>query len=186
MANPSKVELIVEDTQHRSVFQQLLPLVEVNSRVIHVSAAPKGRGSGRQWVIDKAAQLIPEVRNRCAKTNTAAVVVIDGDGEPTHTVLKRLNEALRDAGHDGISDEDNVFVFVPARNIETWIRFAAGDPVDEIEAYPKHSQDESEASKILAEKLTPVLRQGAALGNGAPASLVDAVGKLRKLKSICG
>lgn len=75
------------------------------------------------------------MRNR--RPSLRLVVVVDAD-EDDPAILRRQHTGP-DSTVAGVFPDvaDIVAVFLPKRNIETWIRFLEGDPYDEETKYPK-------------------------------------------------
>lgn len=71
----------------------------------------------------------------------ALVVLIDADQKTINERLAQLDGALVDAEQEKRQPNEQIAVFVPKRNIETWIHHLQGENVDEKTAYPKLAQE---------------------------------------------
>lgn len=128
--------LLCEDSQHEAFARRFLQADGWHPRRIRVEKAP--RGSGEAWV----RQRYPvELRARRAGPATALAVVIDGDGRTVAQRLQQLDASCR-AGDVAPRDSDEpVAIFVPCRNIETWIAYLSGNEVEEFPQYPRLARE---------------------------------------------
>lgn len=81
-----------------------------------------------------------EVKAYRSKKNYLAislVVVIDADKYTVADRLHQLDTALEEDSQPRRQEEEQIAIFVPKRNIETWIYYLQGETVDEETAYPK-------------------------------------------------
>jgi hypothetical protein len=62
--------------------------------------------------------------------------MIDADGRDTAARIDQLEEDAVAAGHPRRQGDERVAIFVPARNIETWIAYLDGESVNEKDCYP--------------------------------------------------
>ena len=134
--------VLCEDKQQRVFIYRFLLKAGVESyEIIRIRNAPPAKGSGAGWVLDH----YPDEIDAARKHKFSLVVMIDGDNQGVEARLNqlatRLNQRDRECRHRGFSprtDADRVAVFVPTRNIETWLYFLdGGDNVDESATYPK-------------------------------------------------
>ena len=69
------------------------------------------------------------------------VVMVDGDASGVRARKASLSKACTEQGVPPPRDSDNVLVCVPTWNIETWLAYLAGDPVNESRKdYPRLTQ----------------------------------------------
>lgn len=101
--------------------------------------SPKGKGSGEQYVRKELVKEIELFRQRSSygKGGKALVVIIDADTYSVDDRLKQIHADLQNQGLDPIGQDEKIAVFVPKRNIETWIQYARKKAADESEVYPK-------------------------------------------------
>ena len=71
------------------------------------------------------------------KRNGILVVMIDGDNYSIAERLKQLNDACTQSGVSPRNTSDKVAVFIPKRNIETWLAYLDGERVNEVDTYPR-------------------------------------------------
>ncbi|MEZ4664727.1 MAG: hypothetical protein R2911_44915, partial [Caldilineaceae bacterium] len=138
-----------------------------------------GKGSGEQFVRQ---QLIAEVREHRSKRNfqkgRALVVLIDADTLSVQERLQQLNSALEQEGLGKIKPDEKIAIFIPKRNIETWIRYANNHTADENVSYPKLSKPRTCQAEV-ALYVNSICKDG--LPNDAPSSLVHACQELAKI-----
>jgi hypothetical protein len=97
------------------------------SRLVH--------GGNVDWVL----QTFPGELEACRKrhvshANTRLIAVVDAD---EFTVAQRR-------GHFVASDTDPTVILIPKRHIETWIRAALGQAVNEVDSYKKPEPKKAE------------------------------------------
>jgi hypothetical protein len=175
-----KVQLIMlcEDTQQEVFARHFFIRRGFEPRKIEIRKSPKGKGSGAGYVLDLYPEEVRIHRRRAMHLSTCLAVVIDAD---THTVEARLNQL--DSRLEGDSQQkrqadEKIAVFVPKRNIETWIHYLRGEPVDETTAYLKLSR-ESECKPDVDKLVNEICR--AELPSDAPPSLHIACDELQRV-----
>ena len=107
----------------------------------------------------------------------SSLVVIDGDDWTVQKRIQQLDEACWKANMKTRRDDERVAVFVPSRNIETWLTFLDGEKVDETTSYPKLKREKECQRHVDA--LSKMCDQGA-LSEPAPPSLVAACDEFLK------
>ena len=103
--------------------------------------------------------------------------MIDADIRRVVDWLNDLDASLAEAELDKRQLNERIGIFVPKRNIETWIHYLMGEIVDEDTAYPKLKK-QSEC-KPLVEKLAQKCNQP--LEQKAPPSLQAACTELQRI-----
>ena len=63
--------------------------------------------------------------------------MIDGDNYSVEQRQKQMDEACKQKGVSPRNLSDKVAVFVPMRNIETWLAYLDGEDVNETDTYPR-------------------------------------------------
>jgi len=97
----------------------------------------QGRGSAEQFVRDRFPRELTESRSRGGE-RVFLVVMVDGDAGGVRARKASLWKACTEQGVPPPRDSDNVLVCVPTWNIETWLAYLAGDPVNESRKdYPR-------------------------------------------------
>ncbi len=143
---------------------------------------PKGRRSGEQYVREHYAQEVKAYRSKVNYLKTALVVIIDADKNQIEARINALEQSQQmiELHQDSRLDSERIAICVPARNIETWIHYLAGNDYNEEESYKSlYSKGISPGkfSEKLAKKICP---QG--LAEDAPPSLHHACHELKRLK----
>jgi hypothetical protein len=145
---------------------------------IRVIPYPQGAGSGEKHVRDQYPHQVESYRSKSPHLSIGLAVVIDAD---THTVAQRLNQLgteLADDNQPKRQAGEKIAVFVPKRNIETWIHYLRGQPVDETTAYPKLSR-ESECKPDVDKLVNEICRDE--FPSDAPPSLDTACDELQRI-----
>jgi hypothetical protein len=166
----SETILLCEDDCHERLVRRYLEkcglrtqppslIVKNASRVVH--------GGNVGWVLAEFAKELEACRRRHqTHASTLLIVVIDADD---HSVVEREAHLNSKRQTDGA---DPLVVLIPKRHIETWIRSALGEAVNENDSYkipePTKAEFRAAANQI----------HGWARGNPAPA--VTCVDSLRR------
>jgi hypothetical protein len=162
--------LLCEDKQHEVFARRFLSEMGWEMRAIRVEKAPNGRGAGEQFVRKRFPLELKAHRSRPA--SQALVVMMDGDSEGGGPRLQQLAKACRDAGVPERADHERVALLVPTWNIETWLAYLDGDPVDERRSTYRKLAHERECQRHV-ESLVQMCK-ARKLREPAPASLVAA------------
>ena len=114
-------------------------------------------GSGEQFVRTRFPIEAELHRRRLAKRSAILIAVLDADlGE--HSAHYR-------ALLDSVADRAGIYVFVPKRNIETWLHQLTGNAADETTDYKgSYRKDPSEAIRIGAMKFVELVQSRATEG----------------------
>lgn len=129
MSRRAQLVLLCEDKQHEAFARRFLKAMGWETRAMRVEKAPGGRGAGEQFVRERFSLELKAHRSR--PVSQALVVVIDGDQQGVAERLHQLNQVCRDAGVAERADEERVAIIVPTWNIETWLAYLDGEPVEE-------------------------------------------------------
>lgn len=149
-------------------------------REIRCCALPAGSGAGEQYVRDAYAREVRTLRSKTSYQPSLRLIVgIDADTLYIENRIQQLDEALESDGQPRRKARERIGIFVPKRNIETWIHYLQGKMVDEETTYPKFS-NESECKPCVTQ-LVEQCRSGN-LPDDAPASLAAACQELGRVK----
>lgn len=176
-----KVTLVIvcEDVQQGAFARRYFEKRGFHSRKIRIIQNPPGRSSGEQFVRQ---QLIEEIRRhrqrRSSQDGLALVAIIDADTETVSARVKQINSALMQEGLDSIQPDERIAVFIPKRNIETWLRYAQGELVNEEQAYPKFRKPRSCREEVRT-YVDTICKDG--VPGNAPDSLKYACDELAKI-----
>ena len=134
-----KLVLITEDTQQDYFARHYF--MERGYKRYEISSIknPQGKGSGEQFVRKQYGIEVRVQRRKASYSpiGTGIVVVIDAD---TNTVKFRLDQLaceLEKNGQQPRKPDEHIAIFVPKRNIETWIHYLRGVDINENDSYPK-------------------------------------------------
>jgi len=182
---PERVGFVVlcEDKQQQVFARQFLKdsFGKALGRVRYCKL-PAGKGCGEQYVRDTYVREVRTLRSKGSYQPSLRLIVgIDADTESVGYRIRQLDEALKEAGMPVREAHECIGVFVPKRNIETWIHSLHGEAVDEEIAYPKFSRNESDCKPYVTQ-LVEQCRSGG-LADDAPASLAAACQELERLKA---
>jgi phenylalanyl-tRNA synthetase alpha subunit len=136
------------------------------------------KGAGEQFVREKYAKEVVEYRRRRNRRSGMLIVLIDADKKTVEERLKQLNDALIENSQQLRQPNEAIAVFVPKRNIETWIHYLQGTNVDEETEYTKLKKQSD--CKPYVEKLVNQCSQGN-LDEKTPPSLKAACGELQRI-----
>lgn len=141
--------ILCEDKQTECFLRHFLVALGVNSRKVHADfTCSKGEGGcGLQFVRDNFSRNLNLVKTKTV--SRVLIVAIDADAsslEDRKNELKKVAEYTKD---------DPLILFIPKRNIETWIENYKGTQVSEEVAYPHQYGKEKEycadSAKAMAE-----------------------------------
>ena len=140
---------------------------------------PAGSQSGEQYVRTHYPEEVKAYRQNRNRVAIGLVVLIDAD---TGTLEARLNElasALDKDEQEKRGSNEAIAIFVPKRNIETWIHYLQEETVNEEDAYARFEKNEA-ACKTAVEDLADRC-YSQSLPEDAPRSLQAACGELQRL-----
>ena len=141
------------------------------------------KGAGEQFVREKYAQEVVEYRRQRNKRSGMLIVLIDADKKTVEERLKQLDDALIENSQQLRQPSEAIAIFVPKRNIETWIRHLQCENVDEETEYTKFKKQSD--CKPYLDKLVNQCYQGN-LDENAPPSLKAACGELQRILPLIG
>jgi len=150
----TQVVVLCEDLRQFQFVRHYLIGRGVQSRRIRSQVSPAGRGSGEQYVREHYAQEVAENRRRRTQLNIGLVTLVDADTRTVKERLSELSEQLQAARQNPREREEPIAVLVPRRNVDTWIYYLRGNPVNESDDYKRHVEprDVQPAAKRLVEQ----------------------------------
>lgn len=181
--NRVQIVILCEDLQQQVFAYHFLKKrgFNINPKNLTIRTSPKGKGAGEQFVIKRYAAEVKEYRRKNYRSGML-VVLIDADTETVKATLKELDNALIENSQELRKPDEKIAIFVPKRNIETWIHYLRTGEVVEEEAeksYPKFLKNEA-ICKPGVEHLANQCSQGS-LDENAPPSLQAACEELQRL-----
>jgi hypothetical protein len=135
-----RVVLLVEDEALECFGRRVLLRFGYRRRDIYAKRAPKGRGSGKDWVTrNYPVEVRTHRRTSSYQENIEIVVGIDADEIAVEERGRKLDAALENAGLERRRPDEKICLFIPKWNIETWIVYLSGIAVDEArDDYKNH------------------------------------------------
>lgn len=151
-ARRTRLVIVCEDSQHEAFVRRFLEGMGWNKYELRVEKSPSARGSAEQWVRDTFTKELSVYRARHARSGF--VTIIDADTNSVADRMRQLEKACTGAGMEFRRAEEAVAIFIPKRNIETWIHHLQGEMVDEETAYQKliRARDCSKSVDVLVEQ----------------------------------
>ena len=174
----SQIIVLCENSRHARFAYHFLIHCGVNAHRIRFNKSPMGRGAAEQFVRESYPEQVRLYCSKCHHLNIGLVVMLDAD---TTSVTARQNEleaALAAASLTQREPEEKIGIFVPKRNIETWICYLEGIPVNEIDDYSSCAALSKDWTKSVA-RLAANLSQP--LPDDAPSSLLVACPELERV-----
>jgi hypothetical protein len=141
VTNQKDIVLLCEDSQQEVFARQFLEGFGIETRRFIVVRAPKHLGAGIGDVLKKFPTELLAYRKRRKKSKDARLIAIaDADNVECVERLKLFDNKCNEANPPVVlrGKDDQVSVFIPKRNIETWIYYILiRKPVDETMEYSK-------------------------------------------------
>ncbi|MFN6567390.1 hypothetical protein [Dendronalium sp. ChiSLP03b] len=172
-----QIVILCEDRQ-KEVFARYFLKKRGFNGTIRPLPCPDGSQSAEQYVRLHYPKEVKAYRSKAMYLSIGLVVVIDANKKTVQERLKQLDDALIEDSQQVRQPDEAIAIFVPKRNIETWIHYLQGETVDEETEYAKFSKNEA-ACKPYVENLVNQCYQG--LDNNAPPSLQVACGELERI-----
>jgi hypothetical protein len=178
-----RVQILVlcEDLQ-QFVFARLFLKKRGFKGEIRPNICPPGSQAGEQYVRTQYPVEVKAYRANKDRVSIGLVVLIDAD---TGTLAARLNQLASALEEDEQKKPKNrkpneaIAIFVPKRNIETWIHYLQGETVNEEDAYAKFEKNEAVCKTAVEDLADRCYSQS--LPEDAPRSLQAACGELQRL-----
>jgi hypothetical protein len=143
--------------------------------------SPAGEGSGFTFVLNGYAA---EARaNRNGKKARALLVLVDADTEPEGGRERALDKRLRDTDQMPRQAGERIALWVPKRQLETWVHFLTHGRADEESDYKREHQVKENEYKSAAEQFAQLLEKRQRLPSKAVPSLKKAVVEFGRLRT---
>jgi hypothetical protein len=167
---------LCEDRQQEVFARYFLEACGV--RPLRVQVNPAGLGSGEQYVRENYPKEVQTFRSKFpAQPDIRLVVMTDADMRSVRERFQQLENTLQETGLPVRQPQDRIGVFIPKRNIETWIHFLKGRAVNEEETHPrlgKESECKPEVETLAKNRRNP-------LPENAPPSMREACQELPRI-----
>lgn len=173
-----QIVILCEDRQQEVFARYFLKNRGFTGR-FRAKICPKGSQSGEQYVRSQYPAEVKAYRQNRNRVAIGLVVLIDAD---TGTLEARLNELASVLNQDKQKNREPneaIAIFVPKRNIETWIHYLQGETVNEEDAYAKFEKNEAVCKTAVEDLADRCYSQS--LPEDAPPSLQAACGELQRL-----
>src|SRR4028119_1575242 len=147
--------------------------------LFRANICPPGSQAGEQYVRTHYPEEVKAYRQNRNRVAIGLVVLIDAD---TGTLEARLNElasVLDEDAQEKRRSNEAIAIFVPKRNIETWIHYLQGETVNEEDAYARFKNNEAVCKTAVEDLADRCYSQS--LPEDAPRSLQAACGELQRL-----
>jgi hypothetical protein len=164
--------VLCEDTQTECFIRRFLLRQGWNRHKIRWKTLPAGEGSGLVWVRENFVKELNAYRSRNPRMDTCLIIAADADNLTVEQRIQTFRKASVEAGISFRQEGEKVAFIVPRRNIETWLAYLRGEPVNETDACRKY-EDESDCQPQVA-VLDEMCRKGVLKPEPAPPSLVSA------------
>lgn len=171
------VVLLCEDRQQEIFAREFLIRCGIEKRRIYPDVCPKGKQAGEQFVREKYPRSVISYRKKANHLSNVLVILTDADTLTVQARLQRLANELQSHEISPRLPEERIGLFIPKRNIETWIHFLAAGEADEETIY-RHLEKESQC-KPYVERLAQNRSQP--LPETAPASLKSACHEITRI-----
>ena len=136
-----------------------------------------GNSRAKQWVRTRYPGELRAIRTR---QRACLIVVTDADAGSTQARRAQLEAECEQQQIPQRDDGDPLLLVVPRRNIETWLAYLGGTPVDEVTTYPRLGRERDCAEH--ANRLYAMCHEVQRLDEAAPPSLREACEEYRKLR----
>ncbi len=151
-----KYTILCEDKLSQCYVRRFLMAQGIAGRKIFMTQLP-AQGCGEQYVRRQFPKYLTALRSKSFDSNVL-VVAIDADAKSCVERCGQLDEMCRAAGVSERSEAEKALVFIPKRNIETWVKHFCGENVDENQDYAHflsgHESDCYSAADKMAEEFS--------------------------------
>ena len=176
-----QIVILCEDRQ-QEVFARHFLKKRGFTGLFRTKICPPGSQSGEQYVRTEYPKEVKAYRQNRNRVAIGLVVLIDADTGTLQDRLNQLASILDEDAQEKRRSQEAIAIFVPKRNIETWIHYLQGKTVNEEDAYSHFDKNEA-ACKTSVENLADRC-YSQNLPEDAPQSLQAACGELQPLLSL--
>lgn len=173
-----QIVILCEDRQ-QEVFARHFLKKRGFTGLFRTNICPAGSQSGEQYVRSQYPVEVKAYRQNRNRVSIALVVLIDADRGTLQDRLNQLASILDEDAQEKRRSDEAIAIFVPKRNIETWIHYLQGETVNEEDAYAKYEKNEAVCKTYVENLADRCYAQD--LPEDAPPSLQAACGELQRL-----
>jgi len=175
-----KAVLLCEDQQMAAFMRRFLcQRLGWHNRSLRVLVSPPGAQSGEQWVRQHYPNELKALRARHPRT--LLCVATDADTLSVAQRIRTLEQQCLEQSVAARTAKEAVVLLVPKRNIESWLAYLRGSPIDESQHYPRHRRESDCHTEVLA--LLSMCQQGS-LRQPAPPSLIAACAEWQRAQEL--
>lgn len=153
----------VEDRHHERFVRKVLKELGFDLRHCHIKIAPRGKGSGEQWVRQSYVREVKLFRKRKKgiRPNSGLLAVLDADTVSVEGRKTLLDDELRSNGQNARNSNEAIAIWVPKRHIETWLLHLCGaDVTEEVDVKRQRPNVEISRAAIQFVRLFHERKQG--------------------------
>ena len=176
-----QIVILCEDKQ-QEVFARSFLKKRGFKGLIRPKICPPGSQAGEQYVRTRYPVEVKAYRKNKGRVSIGLVVLIDADTGTLEARLNWLASVLNKDKQEKREPKEAIAIFVPKRNIETWIHYLQGESVNEEDAYAKFEKNEAVCKTYVENLADRCYSQN--LPEDAPQSLQAACGELQPLLSL--
>ena len=151
-----KYTVLCEDKLSHCFVRRFLIAQGVNGRKIIMTSLPAA-GCGEQYVRQQFPRYLTALRSKSFDSNVL-VVVIDADAKSYAERRNQFDEMCQQAKVQICTENDRLLIFIPKRNIETWVKYFDGESDDEEHDYAHflngHESDCYNAADKMSEEFS--------------------------------
>jgi hypothetical protein len=179
-----EVTILSEDRQQQVFAGRLLKAIGFHTGSFRFIRSPDGEGAAEQFVREHYPQELDSHKRRGHKRALKLVVLTDADILTVEGRRKKLAAEVESLGYEARKDDEAVALLIPRRNIETWLHYLTGEPVDELTDYKnlyrkKHPRPGD--CQPAVDNFEKYYRSGWQLPDDCPDSLRQAVEELKRI-----
>jgi hypothetical protein len=173
-----QIVILCEDRQQEVFARYFLNKRGFTGR-FRANICPGGSQSGEQYVRTHYPKEVKAYRQKRNQVSIGLVVLIDADTGTLEARLNWLASVLDEDEQKKREPNEAIAIFVPKRNIETWIHYLQGKTVNEEDAYARFKNNEAVCKTAVEDLADRCYSQS--LPEDAPPSLQAACGELQRL-----
>lgn len=178
MSKRAQLIIVSEDLQQDYVARHYFMARGFDRHKIRSYINPKGEGAGEQYVRQKFVIEVKAYRQQANHLDVRLAVMIDADNFSVAERYLQLDKELEQSNHPKRQPTERIAIFVPKRNIETWIHYLQGEQVDEETVYRRLTAI-GECKQYVHRFATEIRPQR--LPDDAPASLHEACKEVTRI-----
>src|SRR4028119_110846 len=141
-----QIVILCEDRQQEVFARYFLKKRGFTGR-FRANICPESSQSGEQYVRTHYPEEVKAYRQKRNQVSVGLVVLIDADTGTLEARLDELASVLDEDAQEKRRSNEAIAIFVPKRNIETWIHYLQGETVNEEDAYARFKNNEARSEE---------------------------------------